>query len=98
MGGSKDDILLEEQFAQQRMSARTFARLMNYVRPYRRTFVLNLVFTVLAIGSQLAGPKLIQMGIDRYLTGIGEAAMKGILVVSGIYLANLIVGWGLSII
>jgi ATP-binding cassette subfamily B multidrug efflux pump len=97
---SKDDILLEEQFAQKRMSAGTFLRLMSYVRPYRRVFVLNMVFTVLAIASQLAGPKFIQLGIDRYLTNFADAAnaMRGILLVSGIYLANLLLGWGLSII
>jgi len=95
-----DDILLEEQFAQKRMSAGTFRRLMSYVRPYRATFTLNLIFTILATASQLAGPKFIQLGIDRYLTSFADAAqaMWGILVVSAIYLANLLIGWGLSIV
>src|SRR5437660_1135665 len=75
---SSDDILLEEQFAQKRMSAGTFWRLVTYLRPYKRTFVLNLSFTVLATVSQLLGPKFIQIGIDRYL-------------------ANLLLGWGLSV-
>ena len=52
----KDDILLEEQFAQKRMSAGTFLRLMSYVRPYRAVFIVNLIFTALATVSQLAGP------------------------------------------
>jgi ATP-binding cassette, subfamily B, multidrug efflux pump len=95
---SHDDILLEEQFAQKPMSAGTFRRLAGYIRPYRKAFVLNLVFTVLATASQLLGPKFIQVGIDRFLVAFSSApeAMRGILVVSLIYLANLLLGWVLS--
>ena len=97
---SKDDIAIEEQFAQTRMSAGTFRRLMNYVRPYRRLFIINLVFTVLATVSALLGPKFIQLGIDRHLTHIAsaETAARGILVISLIYLANLVLGWLLTVI
>src|SRR3954466_12310639 len=97
---SNDDILLEEQFEQKRMSAGTFWRLAKYLRPYKRTFILNLAFTVLATVSQLLGPKFIQIGIDRYLTNFSSAqvAMTGILVVSLIYLANLLLGWALSVV
>jgi ATP-binding cassette subfamily B protein len=95
---TKDDILLEEQFAQKRMSAGTFLRLMAYLRPYRKRFVLNLVFTLLATVSQLLGPKFIQIGIDRYLVNFStaQAAMAGILLVSVVYLLNLLVNWVLS--
>jgi ATP-binding cassette subfamily B multidrug efflux pump len=95
---TNDDILLEEQFAQKRMSQATFLRLFGYVRPYRRLFRLNLAFTFLATLSQLLGPKFIQVGIDRYLTSFSNvaAATHGILVVSLIYLGNLLLGWGLS--
>ena len=95
---SKDDILLDEQFAQKRMSAGTFMRLMSYVRPYRRMFALNLVMTILATVSQLLGPKFIQIGIDRYLTNFttAQAAMSGIFIISAIYLGNLLFNWVLS--
>jgi ATP-binding cassette, subfamily B, multidrug efflux pump len=95
---TKDDILLEEAFAQKRMSTGTFVRLVGYIRPYRKRFVVNLTFTVLATASQLLGPKFIQVGIDRYLTNFRtmEAAFTGILVVSIIYLLNLLVSWLLS--
>lgn len=95
---SNDDILIEEAFTQKRMSAGTFMRLMSYVRPYRKRFAVNLVFTVLATGSQLLGPKFIQIGIDRYLTNFTtmQVALAGILVVSIIYLVNLLVSWVLS--
>jgi ABC-type multidrug transport system fused ATPase/permease subunit len=97
---SKDDILLEEQFAQKRMSAGMFRRLASYLRPYRRKFALNLAFTLLATASQLLGPKFIQIGIDRHLTHISmaEAALRGILIVSAIYLGNLLLGWALSVV
>jgi len=97
---AKADILLEEEFAQKQMSARTFWRLASYIRPYRGAFILNLVFTLLATISQLLGPKFIQIGIDRYLTNStsSQLAMHGILIVSVIYLGNLLLGWALSIV
>jgi ATP-binding cassette subfamily B protein len=93
------DIELEEAFAQKRMSRGTFLRLAGYIRPYRGTFVLNLAFTLLATGSQLLGPKFIQVGIDRYLTNFSSApvAYRGILLVSLVYLGNLLFGWFLSV-
>ena len=95
---TKTDIELEEAFARKRMSRDTFWRLARYIRPYRRTLVLNLGFTLCATASQLFGPKFIQIGIDRYLTDFSsaEAALHGILVVSLIYLGNLLLGWLLS--
>ncbi len=93
------DLDLEEAFAQKRMSRGTFLRLTSYLRPYRRTFAFNLIFTLLATVSQLLGPKFIQVGIDRYLTNFStaQAAAHGILIVSLIYLGNLLLGWGLSV-
>ena len=96
---AKPDLELEEAFAQKRMSRGTFLRLTGYLRPYRRTFALNLVCTLLATVSQLLGPKFIQIGIDRYLTTFSSAAVaaQGILLVSAIYLGNLLLGWFLSV-
>lgn len=96
---SQIDIELEESTAQRRMSRAIFSRLASFVRPYRRIFALNLVFTLLATTSQLLGPKFIQIGIDRYLTNFQDAsvAVRGILFVSLIYLGNLLVGWSLSV-
>lgn len=85
---------------QQRMSGRTFRRLIQYVRPYRRIFLWNLLFTLLATVSQLAGPRFIQAGIDRYLTNFKstDAAMHGIAIISLLYLVNLFLGWFLSVV
>ncbi len=92
------DIELEEAFARKRMSREVFLRLMGYIRPYRRIFVLNLWFTLAATASQLLGPKFIQIGIDRYLTDFTSVqnASRGVLLISLIYLGNLLLGWGLT--
>lgn len=94
-----DDIALDEEFAQAKMRGSLLLRLYAYTGPYRRTYYLNVVLTLVATASGLAGPKFIQLGIDHYLTGSQEPqlATQGIFWISGIYLANLILGWGLSV-
>src|SRR4029450_1199702 len=93
------DIELDEVFAQKRMSAQTFRRLAATIRPYRRTLILNLILTVLATASALIAPQLLQRGIDRYLTRLTDPdfARRGILLMSALYLGNLLLGWGLSV-
>ena len=141
-----DDIALDEEFAQTKMRGSLLHRLFSYTRPYRGAFIWNLILTVLATASTLLGPKLIQYGIDEYLTpafahvaaarhepvsqsdsrSVGQkedrayvavstdplthwptdslpeniyaSAARGILIVSALYLANLLVGWALSVI
>ncbi|HYV30674.1 MAG TPA: ABC transporter ATP-binding protein, partial [Candidatus Binatia bacterium] len=96
---AKIDLELEEQFAQTRMNRTTLSRLASYLRPYRGAFALNLGLTLGATVSQLLGPKFIQIGIDRYLTNFSSAgaAYQGILMVSLLYLGNLLLGWMLSV-
>jgi ABC-type multidrug transport system fused ATPase/permease subunit len=93
------DVLLEEELAKKPLSFGLLRRLMACARPYRRVVVFNLIGTMLAVTSQIFGPKLIQLGIDHYLTHIttfAEAA-HGILIISMIYLGNLLLGWGLTV-
>jgi ATP-binding cassette subfamily B protein/subfamily B ATP-binding cassette protein MsbA len=94
-----DDIALDEEFAQAPMRGSLLRRLAVFVRPYRGWFFVNLVLAALATASTLLGPKLVQHGIDRYLVNWTDATQAGwgVLAVSGIYLANLIAGWGLSV-
>ena len=96
---SQIDIELEEAFARTRMTRATFRRLARFILPYQPAFVLNIFLTAGATLSQLLGPKFIQIGIDKYLTNFAtaEAASQGILLISAIYLGNLLVGWGLSV-
>ena len=93
------DILLEEALAQKSFSLSLLHRLFGWTRPYRTTFFLGITGTALAVTSQIAGPKLIQYGIDHYLTNITSTtdANFGIFFISAIYLGNLLLGWGLSV-
>ncbi|MFQ3577984.1 MAG: ABC transporter ATP-binding protein [Verrucomicrobiia bacterium] len=90
---------LEEEFSQRPLKRSLLVRLIGYLRPYRRMALLALGATILATLSQLLGPKLVQIGIDHYLTEPDgtEVAIRGILVVSAIYLANLLFGWGITV-
>jgi len=104
-----DDIALDEEFAQSAMRGSLFRRLMAYTRPYRGALVLNLVLSGLATASTLLGPKLVQLGMDRYLepalgaaaqgagSSISIEASRGIGLVSLLYLVNLLIGWALSV-
>jgi ATP-binding cassette, subfamily B, multidrug efflux pump len=98
MSNTDEDIQLEEQFAQKRMTKATFGRLFQYLQPYRKGLVANLMLSVLATVSGLLGPKFIQVGIDRYLMTISsvDAAKKGIFLVSLFYLLTLFLNWFLS--
>lgn len=94
-----DDIALDEEFAQSSLKGSLVRRLYGFTGPYRRAMVWNLVLTVLATASALVGPKLIQVAVDRHLAHAVDvvAARRGLLWVAGIYLGNLILGWGLSV-
>lgn len=100
MAATHDDIALDEEFAQSQLRGSLFRRLFAFTRPYRGVFWLNLFLTLLATGSSLLGPKLIQQGIDRHLSHWTDAAAarRGILIISALYLGNLLVGWGLSVV
>lgn len=100
-----DDIALDEEFAQSSLRGSLLRRLFAYTRPYRRALYTNLALTLLATASALVGPRLIQHGIDHALSPIlgsggtavapnTTAAAREILVLSGLYLANLLLGWG----
>jgi ATP-binding cassette subfamily B protein len=93
------DVLLEESLEQKPMTGAVLRRLFALTRPYRRLLALNLAGTALAVTSQLLGPYLIRQGIDRYLTHLTTQAdaVRGIMIISGLYLANLLLGWGLTV-
>jgi ATP-binding cassette subfamily B multidrug efflux pump len=94
-----DDVLLEESLEQRPMSGTVLWRIFALTRPYRWLVILNLIGTALVVTSQLLGPYLIRQGIDKYLTHITtrQDAVQGIMIISGIYLANLLLGWGLTV-
>ena len=95
-----EDILLDESFAQKPLDWAMIRRLGAYAKPYRKFYVLTLGGTVLGVISQLLGPKLIQLGIDKYLAHMTTRAdaMRGIFIISAFYLCNLLLGWGLQVV
>jgi len=93
------DPLLEEELVKKALTLGLIQRLIACARPYRRVILFNLVGTTLAVTSNIFGPKLIQYGINHYLVDFktNAEAMHGIFIVSALYLANLLFGWGLSV-
>jgi ATP-binding cassette subfamily B multidrug efflux pump len=94
------DILLEEALERKPLSGAMLRRLLRWAAPYRRSVWLNIGTTLLLVISQLLGPWLIRTGINLYLTDFrtAAAAIHGILIISGLYLGNLLVGWALTVV
>ena len=86
---------IEEEFAQRKMDTNLFRRLWAFTAPYRGRYYGNIGLALLATLSSLIGPKIIQIGIDRFMVK-GDA--HGVWIVSAIFLANLLVGWALTIV
>jgi ABC-type multidrug transport system fused ATPase/permease subunit len=86
---------LDEEFAQRKMDKSLFRRLWAYTAPYRRRYGGNIALAMLATVSSLLGPKIIQWIIDRQ---IATGNTRGVLIGSGVFLANLLIGWVLTIL
>ena len=71
---TNDDILLEEALAQKPMGAGTFWRLASYVRPYRRTLLLNLLRMEHVTASERASTLHGMPGGSRTPGWLGSAA------------------------
>ena len=93
------DVALEEEMEQKPVTAALVRRLYARTGPYRTLLAINMVATTLAVASGLGGPQFIRYGIDHFLTHITNSAQadRGILVVSALYLANLLIAWGLTV-
>ncbi len=78
--------------------ARLMRRLLGYVRPYRRTVALAILLLLGASLSDLAGPALYRVAIDRYIAPQGPAGplradLRGLAGVAALYLLILAVGF-----
>ncbi len=67
-------------------------RLLSYTRPYRKTLALAITLSVLLAALSPVRPWIIQQSVDRYISG---KDWSGLLWISGIHLAVLIVESGL---
>jgi len=61
-------------------------RVMRYVRPYRKTFVIAAFLTIFLAGNALVQPVLMQLTLDKYILG---ADYDGLLLLVGLMLAQL---------
>lgn len=86
---------LEEEFAQRKPDRNMFARIWGYTRPYAGRYYVNILLALIATGTSLLGPKIIQWTIDKQ---IANHDFHGVLVGSGLFLANLLFGWALTIV
>ena len=92
----------EEEILGKAYDSRLMRRLLTYLRPYRWPLVIALVSIILKSFSDILGPYLIKVAVDRYLAPVQNAAsglwnwlspdpMYGIAQISGIYFAMLLI-------
>ncbi len=92
----------EEEKLGKLYDSRLTRRLMKYLRPYKWKVVLAVSLTLLVAGADILGPKLFEVGIDRYVvpaaTGslVHSAAVKGLLWVVAAFLGALAASFGLQ--
>ncbi|TBR21755.1 ABC transporter ATP-binding protein [bacterium] len=72
------DWMLEEELARARLAASSLARVGAFLAPYKREVAAALAMEVLWCLSHLAGPLLVQRGIDRYLGRADLGALAGL--------------------
>jgi len=94
-------IVDEDQILGRAYDARLMGRLLRYVRPYRRVVAWAIAFLLAASASDLAGPLLYRIAIDRYIaphtagtqTPGPAADIRGLAGIAALYLAILGAGF-----
>lgn len=79
------DWKLEEELAQARLDASSLARVGRFLAPYKREVATALALEVLWCLSHLAGPLMVQRGIDRYL---GTQELGSLAALAALYAVN----------
>ncbi len=73
---------------------RLMRRLVAYLRPYRFTVLLSLIFLLVQSGTQVAGPLLTKLAIDKYLASADTAAARaGLLATTALYFLTVLAGF-----
>ena len=60
--------LYEKELSGRPADKRTAFRLLRFIRPYRHLLALTIFLLLLTAGLQVAGPYLIKLAIDNYIT------------------------------
>jgi ATP-binding cassette subfamily B multidrug efflux pump len=90
--------------------SRLMGRLLNYLRPYKLQAAISLVAILLKAGSDVLGPYLTKVAVDRYMTArpalhppawthrLSPNAMVGVTQIAGVYLATLVFSYLLEFV
>jgi ATP-binding cassette subfamily B multidrug efflux pump len=85
-----EEIHNEDEILGKAYDARLMRRILRYLHPYWRTLALALVFLLLYTGSQLLGPYITKVAIDRY---IANKDIHGLDLMALAYLGNVVLGF-----
>jgi ATP-binding cassette subfamily B protein len=90
--------------------SRLMGRLLTYLRPYKLQAIISLAAILLKAGSDVAGPYLTKIAVDRYMSAkpvphpapftrwLSHNAMVGITQIASIYLATLVLSYLLEFV
>ncbi len=96
---------MEEEVLGKAYDGRLMRRLVRYLKPYRGAVVVSLFFLLLQSITQVAGPLLTKLAIDRYLAKpdtpthspldpwLASDVWTGLAQISALYLASLLIGF-----
>ena len=84
------EVYPEEEILGKAYDARLMARLLRYLRPYWKLIALSFTFLMLQTGSQLLGPYITKVAIDRY---IAERDIGGLDLMALTYLGVVLFGF-----
>ncbi len=88
--------------------SRLMRRLLTYLRPYKTAVVLSCISILIKACADVVGPYLVKLAVDRYMVGtpslhppffvryFSHDALTGIAECAGIYLAALVLSYGLE--
>jgi ATP-binding cassette subfamily B multidrug efflux pump len=85
-----DEIHKEEEILGKAYDARLMGRILRYLHPYWKWLGLALTFLLLYTGSQLLGPYITKVAIDRY---IASKDIHGLDLMALAYLGNVLLGF-----
>ncbi len=80
----------EDEILGKAYDARLMARMLRYLRPYWKLLAVSLTFLMLQTGTQLLGPYITKIAIDRY---IAQQDLRGLDLVALAYLGVVVLGF-----
>ena len=85
-----EEVHKEEEILGKAYDARLMGRILRYLRPYWKLLALSLTFLLLHTGSQLLGPYITKVAVDRY---IANRDIHGLDTMALVYLGNVFAGF-----